>query len=122
MEERLFDTHLFIPLRPGSNTPYGRTVADDLHLSVMASIEKRTRTGKRKDGNRPIRKDGSSMLFSVPKVVRGQVRREPIDRSGHEPGLTIVAGPQFDALLALLDDPPKVTDEAGREVATRRWK
>lgn len=54
--------------------------------------------------------------------VRASRKREEMDRPGDEPGLTIVSGPQFDALLTLLDNPPKVSEELRREVANRRWK
>lgn len=54
--------------------------------------------------------------------VRLHQKREEMDRPGDEPGLTIVPGPQFDALLALLDNPPKATDELRQAFASRRWK
>ena len=58
---------------------------------------------------------------ALPRVPT-RAKREEMDRPGDEPGLTIVPGPQFDALLALLDNPPKVSEELRREVANRRWK
>lgn len=59
---------------------------------------------------------------ALPPIVRSPPKREEMDRPGDEPGLTIVPGPQFDALLALLDNPPKVSEELRREAVNRRWK
>lgn len=58
---------------------------------------------------------------AMPRVPLG-AKREEMDRPGDGPGTTIVPGPQFDALLALLDNPPQVSEELRREVAHRRWK
>jgi uncharacterized protein (DUF1778 family) len=49
------------------------------------------------------------------------VRRET-DRPSEDPGLVVVKGPQFEALLSLLDNPPEVSEGLRREVANRRWK
>lgn len=54
-------------------------------------------------------------------AVERSIPREEMLRAGDDPGLTIVSDEQFDALLALLDDPPTVSDELRREVANRRW-
>lgn len=54
--------------------------------------------------------------------ISPRARREEMDRPGDGPGTTIVPGPQFDALLALLDNPPEVSKELRREVSNRRWK
>ncbi|WP_204165409.1 hypothetical protein [Methylobacterium sp. 17Sr1-1] len=54
-------------------------------------------------------------------AVERRIPREEMLRAGDDPGLTIVSAEQFDALLALLDDPPTVSDELRREVANRRW-
>ncbi|MET7244575.1 hypothetical protein ABZT49_14525 [Methylobacterium sp. EM32] len=54
-------------------------------------------------------------------AVERRTPREEMRRGGDDPGLTIVSAEQFDTLLALLDDPPTVSDELRREVANRRW-
>ena len=60
--------------------------------------------------------------FAVPEA-----KPLPRPRSMHRPGddasLTIVKGPQFQALLDLIDNPPQVSEELRREVAAARlWK
>lgn len=54
--------------------------------------------------------------------VRRRATLEETRQAGDDPGLTIVSDQQFDALLALLDDPPAVSDELRREIANRRWR
>lgn len=55
--------------------------------------------------------------------VRPHVEHRTIEQPVDEPTIaTLVPEPQFDALLALLDKPPIISDELRREVAQRRWK
>ncbi|WP_375465193.1 hypothetical protein [uncultured Methylobacterium sp.] len=71
----------------------------------------------------PIRTGRSSSTGKTAAPgVRPSSKRAKADAIGRDPSPVIVPEQQFDALLALLDDPPSVSDDLHRDVADRRWK
>ncbi len=58
---------------------------------------------------------------SPEEVGKRRVTPKDVRQAGDDPGVIVVPAAQFDALLTLLDDPPGVSDELRREIASRRW-
>lgn len=86
-------------------------------IPIVTPMKKRARTAGR------IRALRLALSGRSRARVRPHVEHRTIEKSVDEPAIaTVVPELQFDALLALLDKPPMVSDELRREVAQRRWK
>jgi hypothetical protein len=83
-------------------------------------MKKRTHSTTRTDRTSLVANFTGSLVMSPD---RPRTKRPPAPPVDDDPRLTVLKGPEFDRLLALIDNPPEPSEELRREVAQARlWK